>query len=201
MMMHRSGMTQQISWRRRSFYLVCARHNQLHLRYMMGNVRESRRPPIIMQILPNYHMGITAALIAGTVAIHSAGSFFLFWVFRKHRARTSREPGYVKLTLLLTCVVLALLVLHLLEVALWAGFFYRQGCFPDLRTSVYFSLITYATVGYGDVVLTEEWRILGGVEALAGVMMMSWSTAILIGALQWAYSRLLAIWDSQPPKA
>ena len=105
------------------------------------------------------------------------------------------------LTLLLTCVVLALLLLHLLEVALWATFFYRQGCFPDLRTSVYFSLITYATVGYGDVVLTEEWRILGGVEALAGVMMMSWSTAILIGALQWAYNRLLAIWDSEPTKA
>jgi hypothetical protein len=140
------------------------------------------------------HLAFATALVAGTVAIHSAGSFFLIWRFQKLRTRTTKQPGYLRLTLFLTIAVLALLVLHLLEVALWAAFYYRQGCFPDARTSVYFSLITYATVGYGDIVLTEEWRLLGGIEALAGVLMMSWSTAILIGGFQWVYSCLVDRW-------
>lgn len=49
--------------------------------------------------------------------------------------------------------------------------------------------------------LTEEWRILGGVEALAGVMMMSWSTAILIARVQWVHSRLLDRWVGNVRKA
>jgi len=91
--------------------------------------------------------------------------------------------------------VMALLLLHLLEVGLWAALFQWAGCFPDFRTSVYFSLITYATVGYGDVVLNEQYRMLGGIEALVGVLMMSWSTALLIGYVQWVYSHLIGRWS------
>ncbi len=145
------------------------------------------------------HYAAALALIAGTVAIHSAGSFFLFWSFEKQRAPNSRPHGYALLTVWLTWVVFALLFLHLLEVTLWAAFLYLRGCFPDMRTSTYFSMITYATVGYGDVVLPAEWRILGGVEGLTGVLMMSWSTAILISCVQWVYSHLAGRWGEQPP--
>ena len=133
---------------------------------------------------------IAIALVAGTVAIHSLGTFFLIWGVEKHRARSSGTPGYARVTFRLTFVVLALLLLHLLEVALWAAYFHIRSCFPDLHTSFYFSLITYATVGYGDVVLTEQYRVLGGIEALLGVLLMSWSTALLIAYVQRVYSQL-----------
>lgn len=148
-----------------------------------------------MELLSFRGLAITAALVAGTVAIHSSGTFFLIWRFRRRRIHTSSKRGYGALTLGLTGVVLGLLLLHLLEVAMWASFFYLKGCFQDVQDSVYFSLITYATVGYGDLVLTREWRVLAGVEALAGVMMMSWSTAILIGYIERVYSRLADVWD------
>jgi hypothetical protein len=139
---------------------------------------------------------IGLALAAGTVAIHSIGTFFLLWVFAKFRTRSSGGPGYTKVTLRLTSIVLALLLLHLLEVLLWAAYFSFRGCLPDVSISFYFSLITYATVGYGDVVLTAQYRLLGGIEALTGVLMMSWSTALLIAYVQRVYSQFLHRRDS-----
>jgi hypothetical protein len=47
---------------------------------------------------------------------------------------------------------------------------------PDLQAALYFSAVTYTTTGYGDLVLPEEWRIVGGVEALTGILMCGWST-------------------------
>jgi hypothetical protein len=47
---------------------------------------------------------------------------------------------------------------------------------PDLRTSVYFSAVTYTTTGYGDLVLPNEWRLVGAIEALSGILMCGWST-------------------------
>ncbi|HXK03014.1 MAG TPA: potassium channel family protein, partial [Verrucomicrobiae bacterium] len=133
---------------------------------------------------------LSIALVACTVVIHSGGTVILLWSVVKARARNSRPAGPVGITAHVTILVLALLQLHLLEVALWGAVYSHQGCFPDLRTSLYFSLISYATVGYGDILLNQHYRVLGGIEALAGVMMMSWSTAILIAYLQRVYAPL-----------
>jgi hypothetical protein len=142
------------------------------------------------------HIAIGVALVAGTVAIHSFGSFYLFWYMnRRKRAIGSSSLKYSQITLNLTSVVLALLLLHLLEVSLWAAFYTLRNCLPDFPTAAYFSLVTYATVGYGDVVLGQEWRLLGGVEGLAGILMTSWSTAILISDVQWVYKALNARWE------
>jgi hypothetical protein len=141
-------------------------------------------------------IAIAAALVAGTVAIHSFGSFYLFWrMDRKKRALEGRSLKYSQITLNLTGVVLALLFLHLLEVSLWAAFYTLAECLPDFATAAYFSLVTYATVGYGDVVLVENWRILAGVEGLAGILMTSWSTAVLIANVQWVYNILHERWE------
>ena len=59
----------------------------------------------------------------------------------------------------------ALLLLHLAEAVVWALFYVLVGALPDLETAVYFSLTSYTTVGYGDVVLPEPWRLLGPIEA------------------------------------
>jgi hypothetical protein len=140
---------------------------------------------------------IAAALVAGTVAIHSFGSFYLFWHMDKtKRAVTGKSITYSWITLNLTGVVLALLFLHLLEVSLWAAFYTLSECLPDFATAAYFSLVTYATVGYGDVVLVENWRLLAGVEGLAGILMTSWSTAILIANVQWVYNILHERWEN-----
>jgi len=157
-----------------------------------------------MEPLPISLIAFAIALIIGNVVIHSIGTFFLVWGSVKLKPTGSTRPTSLRVTVGVTIRVIVLLLLHMIEVALWATLYYREGCFSDFRTSIYFSLVTYATVGYGDVVLNAQYRMLGGVEALVGILMMSWSTAILIGYLQRVYPRLVDRWQvdraHKPPR-
>ena len=59
----------------------------------------------------------------------------------------------------------------------------RQAAIADLQSAFYFSAVTYTTTGYGDVVLPPEWRVVGGIEALTGILMCGWSTALLFAVM------------------
>jgi len=72
----------------------------------------------------------------------------------------------------------AFIGLHVLEILLWAGF-YRWLCFPFWESAFYFSAASYATVGYGDVILPQMWRTLGPVESIIGVLMCGLSASFL----------------------
>jgi voltage-gated potassium channel Kch len=58
---------------------------------------------------------------------------------------------------------------------------------PDIQTAFYFSLVTYTTLGYGDIVLTGDWRVLSAVEAVNGVIIFGWTTALIIYFIQRIY--------------
>jgi len=73
----------------------------------------------------------------------------------------------------------ALMLVHLVEIGIWAEFYVWKGCLPDQGTAFYFSSVTYLTVGSGDVVLPPEWRNLASAEALTGILMAGLSTAFL----------------------
>ncbi len=77
-----------------------------------------------------------------------------------------------------------LLILHLLEMAVWAAAYAGAGVFHDFETSFYFSVKSFTTVGYGDVLPENSWRLLGPIEAAVGVLMLGWSTSILVAAVQ-----------------
>jgi len=75
------------------------------------------------------------------------------------------------------------LLLHLLEISLWAFFYHWTQSLPDLDSAFYFSAVTYTTTGYGDVVLPQPWRMVGAVEALTGILMCGWSTAFFFAVV------------------
>jgi hypothetical protein len=54
---------------------------------------------------------------------------------------------------------------------------------PNFESALYFSTVTYATIGYGDVLIEKSWRILGAIEGAIGVIMLGWSTAFLVSVL------------------
>jgi hypothetical protein len=72
---------------------------------------------------------------------------------------------------------------------LWAVGFAALGIFPDLETSLYYSLKSYTTVGYGDVLPPKVWRLIGPIEAAVGILMLGLSTGILVAAVQRIYNR------------
>ena len=80
-------------------------------------------------------------------------------------------------------MVFGLLILHLLQITVWAGFFDLWGCFPSLDTSFYYSATSYSTVGYGDVIPPADWRVFGAIEAVTGVLMFGWSTGVLFSVV------------------
>ena len=72
----------------------------------------------------------------------------------------------------------AIVVLHGLEILLWASF-YRSHCFPSWELAFYFSASSYSTVGYGDLILPSNWRLLGPLEGIIGVLMCGISVSVL----------------------
>ncbi len=67
---------------------------------------------------------------------------------------------------------------HLLQVGLWAGIFRWIGEFEDFKTAFYHSAVNFSSLGYGDVVMSDKWRLLGALEASGGIMMFGLSTAL-----------------------
>ena len=62
---------------------------------------------------------------------------------------------------------------------MWAAFYWSQSLFENFETSLYFSLTSYTTIGFGDVVLPRRWRLLGAVEGISGVLLCGVSTAFI----------------------
>ena len=144
------------------------------------------------------HFGSAVLLVVLTSLIHAAGTLAIFWSLFHSRMFAERHFGPVYNAGLLTLVVLVLVAVHLIEASCGARFYSYKGCFGDFNTSLYFSMVTYTTVGYGDVVIHDrEWRLLAGVEALTGSLMFCWSTVILVQVITKMYQLRREIWEQQ----
>jgi hypothetical protein len=76
-------------------------------------------------------------------------------------------------------IILLSLVAHLIEIALWAAVFMICGEFHEFGTAYYHSAVNYTTLGYGDLIMSPKWRLLGPLEAANGVLMFGVSTAMI----------------------
>jgi voltage-gated potassium channel len=122
---------------------------------------------------------IAFVILGICVVIHTAAIVnFAYWLIHyqdriEKRASTSIE------VLLLVSLFAVIIALHLIETAIWALFYYWHNLFPNFETALYFSLGTYSTIGYGDVVLDQKWRLLGGIEGISGVLLCGLSAAFI----------------------
>ena len=99
---------------------------------------------------------------------------------REHIEETRGSVGFGVLLLVLFSLIM---LLHLTEASLWAVFYYKRSLFVDLETSLYFSLGSYTTIGFGDVLLPQRWRLLAGIEAITGVLLCGVSTAFIFAVM------------------
>jgi hypothetical protein len=83
---------------------------------------------------------------------------------------------------LMVATVLGIFGIHAFQIWVWAFTYWLIDALPDFQMSLYFSTVTFSTLGYGDVILDEKWRILGALEGIAGFIHIGWSTAYLITA-------------------
>ena len=119
------------------------------------------------------------ALVSICAVFHIIGLLLIANSLVRRWWRLEREFSITNNSLILAGVFSLIILLHLAETAIWAVYYDLWGLFNDLETSVYFSLKTYSTIGYGDVLLPEGWRLLGGLEGIAGILLCGLSAAFL----------------------
>jgi hypothetical protein len=124
-------------------------------------------------------------LMALCVALHAIG---LTAAFRWLKRRTTRLDGrFWAASWMLIRLAGWTILLHLVQIGIWAAFYaWKQGM-PDLASAFYFSAVTYTTTGYGDLVLPAPWRMVGAVEALTGILMCGLSTGCFFAVLSKAF--------------
>lgn len=115
-------------------------------------------------------------LVAATVALHAVGLAVMLRALLKSHALP--PTGFWPVTWLLIRITWSLLFIHASEITVWALFYLWKGCLPDVTSAFYFSGVTYATVGYGDLVLPIPWRIFAPIEGLTGILMCGLSTGL-----------------------
>ncbi len=86
-------------------------------------------------------------------------------------------------TLVLALLMLMMLLGNFLQMASWAALFMLIGEFDSFDTALYFSAVNYSTLGYGDIVMTPDWRLLGPLESANGILMFGVTTAAMTAAV------------------
>jgi hypothetical protein len=93
------------------------------------------------------------------------------------------DPYGLRIIELMGAGLAAVVLAHTVQVWIWAAAFVMAGTLSDLADAIYFSLVTYTTLGYGDIVIGSGFRIFGAMAAVTGLLNFGISTAFLVGLL------------------
>ena len=130
---------------------------------------------------------IGCLLVAVTVIVHAAGLILVMRLLPEERNALPAEPWPVcKLLIQVTWV---LILVHAIEITIWALSYLWAGCLPDLESAVYFSGASYTTIGYGDLLLPKPWRLFGPIEGLTGILMCGLSTGLFVALVTRIYAQ------------
>jgi ion channel len=117
------------------------------------------------------------------IAIHAAAMATVISAARAAAATYSSHP-IRRLALVMVAVVLVLMSAHVGEVAIWSLAYAAVNAAPDEAERFYFAFVNFTTLGYGDMVPTPQWRLLGPITAMNGVLLFGWSTAVMFEVLR-----------------
>lgn len=125
-----------------------------------------------------------SALMLCSIGIAGVWIWLLEIGFVRWEVWLIRAPHRPKLILVVLASSLAVLAMVTMSVWLWAAAFHLLGVFSDFEEAMYFTLVTFTTLGYGDVLMPLEWRILGGLAAANGLLTFGLMTALMIESLR-----------------
>lgn len=129
------------------------------------------------------HLSASTLLVIVTVLFHGTGLALFARILRQElrEERLHHIPSFSLRSMFFTLgLVLALFVLHGIEIWLYAFFYLIVGAIGDLETAVYFSTISYAGIGYDDRYIVPAWRLVAAIEGINGLLLLGWSTAFFV---------------------
>jgi hypothetical protein len=126
---------------------------------------------------------IGSAIISLTIVIHVGFTAAAEWGLSREHIWPGRRAGFVRFVVLLVGMTLLLLASISLCVWLWALCLMWLGVFHEAEIAVYFALVSFTTLGFGDIILDKQWRILSGLMAANGLLIFGLTTAVLVDFL------------------
>ena len=125
------------------------------------------------------------AVSAVNIGLHALVMTLLVRVAHAALARAKDRSHQSRLLLeVMIPTVLVLMITHALEVVVWGIAYWLVDAAPVGTDRVYFAFVNYTTLGYGDVVPVERWRLIGPITAMNGVLLFGWSTAVIFEVLR-----------------
>jgi len=129
---------------------------------------------------------VSTLMVVVCVVLHGLGLFSLSAALRSETTieRLRRiDPLSLRGSIFTLSIVLAMIALHGIEIWLFAIAFLGLGAVAGLEEALYFSTISYSTVGYSDIHITRPWRLVGAFESILGMFLIGWSTAFFFRML------------------
>lgn len=137
-------------------------------------------------MLVNFMVGLGAMLVCLVVQALLVAIAVQFYARYQGRARSA---SFFSTLLLISGVMVVMVMGNFLQIFIWALLFLGLGEFDDIVVAVYHSAVNFATLGYGDIVMSPAHRILGPMQAINGVLMIGATTAVMMSASQDALRR------------
>ena len=124
---------------------------------------------------------LAAGLIAfaGTIFVHVLPLGATTTIVRRQKRLGQAGASFWSDFAIVALIILLSMVAHLIEIALWAAVFMICGEFHEFGMAYYHSAVNYTTLGYGDLIMSPKWRLLGPLEAANGILMFGVSTAMI----------------------
>lgn len=143
-------------------------------------------------------IAIGAILVTVTAVIHILVMEFGVRSVRKIHAERWNLHHTWTAAILTAGFVLTMFVAAIIEASLYAATYLMTGALQDVERAVYFSLVTYTSLGYGDITLGPDWALLAAIEAANGIIMFGWTTALIFWFVQQVYRVSQQPQKSQP---
>jgi len=126
------------------------------------------------------NLGVASTMVALTVLMHFWGLLGLTRVVSGGTKRLRAHEGAHRAAVVILIGVFGIFALHTLEIWLYAALYRMLAEIRTVEEALYFSTVTFASLGYGDIVLSPRWRLVSAIEAANGVILFAWSTAFLL---------------------
>jgi len=127
--------------------------------------------------------------LAVSMVIQVAAVVIMLGTLTRRISSGAIRPGFRSDSGILIIVLFVLFAGHLVQIAIWALLFWRLGEFDQFAAAFYHSTVNFATLGYGDIVMSERWRLLGALQAASGVLMFGLSTGTLFAVMTQIFRR------------
>lgn len=129
-----------------------------------------------------FNLAIGCILLIFSVLIHAFATRYVMRLSSKRASHVNLKKSSKELWISLT--VLIMFAASFLEALTWAFTYMHLDAIQSLEEALYFSIVTFTTLGYGDVTLSDQYRLLASIEAANGIIIFGWSTAITMTVVQ-----------------